>query len=147
MLIYLIVNRPFLYTSINLLNIYNEFTLQFTFAVIIFMNLIDTNSDIQEIFGWIIIFMVFGSLLITWLLSIINTAILIRQKLSEKAKKRPMKSKKKGRARKARTIIVSNATMEERKIILKADRCATFRESHKEVNKNETFPCKINKFY
>ena len=65
MIIYLIGVHPFIESSQNIIHIYNEFVILFSFVAILSLNLYQTNQSTTEFIGIIILILILISLIYT----------------------------------------------------------------------------------
>lgn len=88
MFVYLIVVRPFNSLVNNVVNLYNEFILLFTFGSVLAFNIFSFDSNQLSICGWVILVFILLSLVLTWVLLIISVFNgILKGPKKEKAKK------------------------------------------------------------
>eukprot|EP01022_Parablepharisma_sp_SALTPOND_P016411 TRINITY_DN239_c0_g1_i1.p12 TRINITY_DN239_c0_g1~~TRINITY_DN239_c0_g1_i1.p12 ORF type:complete len:189 (+),score=17.27 TRINITY_DN239_c0_g1_i1:8326-8892(+) len=68
MLAYLLILRPFEKTINNALNIYNELVVAFVYIAILIINTQSMTTPSIELTGWMLVVLVLGSLVTTWVI-------------------------------------------------------------------------------
>lgn len=70
MIVYLIALKPFVSSTLNVINVVNELILLLAFVSILLMNLIEFSDNLINIIGWFCIAGTIVSLLIAWFMTI-----------------------------------------------------------------------------
>jgi hypothetical protein len=110
MLGYLIIIRPFVDLLTNLMHIFNELVLLFSFVTIFVLDSVNAKADTEETWGLIILITVFISLLSCWGMFLPTTVAGVLAAVSNALKKDDSKAKGKKRKSKRDEIINDKVT-------------------------------------